>query len=150
MVSIWLHLALQHIRQVVPWEEPAVNTKKNARRNCRVNKQRWGSLCVLSNTYPPKYWRRNNNIMPNQTTSIVQWEFRFRVVKHRRRVAQTPRADNDKQGLSSTDGFRVFSAAQPGLLPANHRKRPRTSARNWEVPKKSSAVPKIHRHRQIL
>ena len=60
----------------------------------------------------------------------MEWEWGVRVVKHQRRLVRTPSAENDKQGLRSTDGFRVCAAAQPGKLPAYHGKRPRLSARN--------------------
>ena len=73
---------------------------------------------------------RTNKRGPNQTTLIGKWEYDVCVVKPQRRPAQTSGADNDKQGIHSTDGYRVCAAAQPRKLPANHGKSPRISARN--------------------
>ena len=120
------------------------------RRHREGNKQRQGSPCGLSNTYLSKNQGINNKRRPNRTILIDQWECGVCVVKPWRRSSWTPRTDNYKREIHRTDGFHICAAAQPGRLPANHGKRPRTSARNWEVPTKSSAVPKIHRRWRSL
>ena len=109
------------------------------------NKQRKGSPHWIQDTYPSEGWRGTNKRGNNQSTSIGQWEWGVRCVKHLRSPSQTPRSDDDSQGVQYIDKICVFAAAQPCRLPTEHVKLPKTSAWNWKLPKKPSTVSKIHR-----
>ena len=108
------------------------------------NSQRWGSPWGLPDTYPSEYQRGKHKIGTHRSTPISHLECGVLVVEPWSRLERTPRAENDKQGLRSTDRFRVCATTQPGQLPAYHGKRPIPSAQKWKFPTKSSAVSKMH------
>ena len=146
MVSSYYTSSLQHIRQVVPWDEPTVNPKKSARQYGRSNKQCWGSSRWLPDAYPSKYWQRNDKRRTDWSPSIYQLECGVCGVEPHKRTTRTPRADNDGRGVHVTFRIHICTAAKPRRLPTNNGKCPRTSARNWKVPTKLSTVSQIQLH----
>ena len=145
MASSSLNLPLQQIRWVGPRDEPTVDLTKSERNCGRENKQRWGSPHGLPENHTLEDWRRTNKRSTDWFTSIGQWKCGVRGVKPWRRPAQKPCADDDKQGIHDTDRLCVCAAVQPSQLTANNGNRPITSARNWKVPTKPSAIQEIHR-----
>ena len=140
--------SLQQIRRVVPRDKPSVNTSNSARQNGGGNDQCKGSPCILPDACPYKDWRITNKIRIDQSTLIDKWECSGRGIKPWRRPTQTPRSVDDVRRLHVTNRTRVCATAQPRWLTSKHGERPRTSAQNWKVPTKPSAVSQLHRHGQ--
>ena len=77
-----------------------------------------GVPCELPDTHTSEDRRGNHKRGTHQAPKISQWECSVLVIEPRRRSAETPHAENYKQGLRKTDGLRVCAAAQLGRLPA--------------------------------
>ena len=150
MIRQWylanLHLALQHIRWIIPQEEPDFDTNKITRCHGGGNNQRQGSPHRIPDTYSSEDWQGTHKRGTRQSPPINQWECGVRVVKPQRMSAQTPCTDNYKQRLCITDVICDCATAKPGRLPTYHGKLPIPSNRNWNFPTKSSNVSKIHFH----
>ena len=110
------------------------------------NKQRRGIPIRLPNNHTSEYRRRTNKRSTDKFTPIGQCKFGVYGIGLWRRPEQTPHADNENRGMHGTYGLQFCATTKPRQLTANNGNRPRTSAWNWKVPTKPSAIQEIHRH----